>query len=161
MISSSLKSVCTFFCRLNKTCIMIETSPKGSWWFPTNRPHYCGDVLWCGVVCCDMVWFYQGPHSVLLPHRPKIDWLKQEEAGSHSQGLTHTHSQILLWSRVLCFTMRKNGWWRVSHLTPLLSPFSLSTQVTWMPSFSFSSEGKHWTKSRELFMWIVYLVESG
>lgn len=39
-----------------------------------------------------MLWFYQDPHSILLPHRLKIDWLKQEEVVSHSQGLiTLTH----------------------------------------------------------------------
>ena len=48
-------------------------------------------VVWCGVV-----WFYQGPHSVLFPRTLKIDWLEQDESVSHSQGLIHINSQVLL-----------------------------------------------------------------
>lgn len=153
-IISSLKSVSTFFCSLNKMCIMTEASPREAW-FPTNRTHYCG-VVWCG-----MLWFYQGPHSILLPHRLKIDWLKQEEAGSHSQGLiTLTHRSYY---EAEYYALQWETEWLIES-----KPLNSSAQSI-ISFYTSDLDGQllilirmeTWTRSRESFMWIVYLVESG
>lgn len=88
-------------------CSDSEASPKRSCQASCQQTSPDSNTV-CFVVVVAAVFLTKVHILFLSPTRLKVDWLKQE-ARSRSQGLIHTSSQILLWSRVPSFTMRNLG----------------------------------------------------
>ena len=87
-------------------CSDSEASPKRSCRASCQQTSPDSNTVFCCCCCCC---FLTKVHILFLsPTRLKVDLLKQE-ARSRSQGLIHTSSQILPWSRVPPFTMRNIG----------------------------------------------------
>lgn len=145
---SSLNSVCTF-CSLNKTYIMIKASPRGSFWFSTHRPCYCGGVVCCGFIKVHILFFDPLTQNWLV--KTRRGWISF--TGFDSNPLTYHYEAEF-------YALQWEAKWPIERAaTWLLCSIHSFFLYKWPRCPASHSHQKG--NSRELFIWIVYLVVSG